>query len=76
MVLAARGLSNHRIAAHLRIASATVERHLANAYQKVGARSRREAARTALKEQWIGLREINQAAPSSDKTGPDGASGG
>jgi DNA-binding NarL/FixJ family response regulator len=76
LVLAARGLSNDRITAHLRIASAAVKRHLANVYQKVGVRSRSEAVRTALQEQWIGLREITHAAPSSDKTGPDGASGG
>jgi DNA-binding NarL/FixJ family response regulator len=76
LVLAARGLSNHQIARELRLAEATVKRHLANVYQKIGVRSRNEAVRTALMEQWIGLSEITEAVPSSHGSGPDGASGG
>jgi len=56
LVLAARGLSNDRIAEHLHLAPATVKRHLANIYLKIGVGSRSEAVRTALMEQWIGLR--------------------
>src|SRR5215203_6607468 len=48
VVLAARGLSNHQIATDLHLSEATVKRHLANVYQKIGVRSRSEAVRTAL----------------------------
>ncbi len=67
LVLAARGHSNDSIAAEMHLAPATVKRHLANLYQKIGVRSRSEAVRTALMEQWIGLSEI---------TSPDGSSEG
>ena len=62
LVLAARGLSNHQIATELNLAEATVKRHLANIYEKVGVRSRSEAVRMALMEQWIGIGEITEAA--------------
>src|SRR5215213_10927720 len=62
VVLAARGLSNHQIATELNLSEATVKRHLANVYQKIGVRSRSEAVRTALMEQWIGIGEITEAA--------------
>jgi DNA-binding NarL/FixJ family response regulator len=65
LVLAARGLSNEEIARELSLALATVKRHLANVYQKVGVRSRSEAVRMALMEQWIGLGEIVEAARSN-----------
>ncbi len=55
VVLAARGLSNQRIAENLHLSEATVKRHLANVYQKIGVGSRSEAVRMALMEQWIGL---------------------
>jgi DNA-binding NarL/FixJ family response regulator len=61
VVLAARGLSNDQIARELNLAPATVKRHLANVYAKIGVRSRSEAVRTALMEQWIGLSEITSA---------------
>jgi DNA-binding NarL/FixJ family response regulator len=63
VVLAARGLPNARIAEELHVAEATVKRHLANIYEKVGVHSRTEVVRTALVEQWIGIHEI--AAPAS-----------
>jgi DNA-binding NarL/FixJ family response regulator len=50
VVLAARGLSNHQIATELNLSEATVKRHLANVYQKIGVQSRSEAVRTALME--------------------------
>jgi len=68
LVLAARGLSNEQIAEELVIAPTTVKRHLANIYQKIGVRSRSEAVRRALTEQWIGIGEITEAA-DSDGTG-------
>jgi DNA-binding NarL/FixJ family response regulator len=70
VVLIARGLSNRQIATELRLSEATVKRHLANVYQKIGVRSRSEAVRTALMEQWIGLGEITSSATSSN--GHDG----
>ena len=69
VILAARGLSNRRIAQGLHISEATVKRHLANIYQKVGVRSRNDAVRTALVEQWIGIHEIT-------RVDGDGSSGG
>ena len=72
LVLAARGLSNERIASHLHLAPSTVKRHLANIYLKIGVRSRSEAVRMALMEQWIGLSEITQEASSRDGSSPDG----
>ena len=61
LVQAARGLSNAQIAQEMYLAEATVKRHLANVYEKVGVSSRTEAVRMALTEQWIGLREITHA---------------
>src|SRR5918997_3433377 len=55
VVLTARGLSNHQIATELDLSEATIKRHLANVYAKIGVGSRSEAVRTALMEQWIGL---------------------
>jgi DNA-binding NarL/FixJ family response regulator len=72
VVLAARGLSNRLIAKELHISEATVKRHLANAYEKVGVRSRTEVVRKALMEQWIGIHEI----VSADGDGSSAGSGG
>jgi DNA-binding NarL/FixJ family response regulator len=73
VVLAARGLSNHQIATDLHLSEATVKRHLANVYQKIGVRSRSEAVRTALMEQWIGIHDITSSSSASD--GSSGGSG-
>ncbi len=62
LVLAARGLPNARIADELNISEATVKRHLANVYGKIGVRSRSEAVRMALMEQWIGIGEITSSS--------------
>jgi DNA-binding NarL/FixJ family response regulator len=66
LVLVARGFSNHQIATQIHISEATVKRHLANLYQKIGVRSRGDAVRTALAEQWIGFHEIISADSDSD----------
>ena len=66
LVLAARGLSNSQIAWELHLSDATVKRHLANIYQKIGVSSRNEAVRTALVEQWIGIHEITSASADGD----------
>jgi len=61
VVLAARGLSNRLIGEELHVSEATVKRHLANVYAKIGVNSRSEAVRMALMEQWIGLGEITSS---------------
>ena len=72
IVLAARGLPNSQIAGELHVAEATVKRHLANIYQKIGVRSRNEAVRTALVEQWIGIHDITSANGDSSRDGQGG----
>jgi DNA-binding NarL/FixJ family response regulator len=58
VLLAARGLSNHQIATSLSLSEATVKRHLANVYLKMGVGSRGEAAREALMREWITIEEV------------------
>jgi DNA-binding NarL/FixJ family response regulator len=65
LLLAARGLSNGRIARSLHVAEATVKRHLANVYEKMGVGSRGEAARQALLKDWITIEEI-KGPPTGD----------
>ncbi len=70
LILAARGLSNGRIASALYLAEGTVKRHLANVYQKMGVRSRGEAAREALLRDWITIEEITvEEITEEDETG-------
>ncbi len=69
LLLAARGLSNGRIASSLHIFEATVKRHLANVYEKMGVGSRGEAAREALMRDWITIGEITAEETSEDETG-------
>jgi DNA-binding NarL/FixJ family response regulator len=57
-VLTARGLPNEHIASSLHLAEATVKRHLANVYIKMGVHSRGEASREALSREWITIEEI------------------
>lgn len=66
--LAARGLSNRQIAHHLRLAEATIKRHLANLYPKMDVHSRGEATRKALELGWVSLRDVAQNGqdPSED----------
>ena len=68
VVLAARGLPNRLIAKELFISEGTVKRHLANVYEKIGVRSRNEAVRKAIVEQWIGIHEITSASADGDGT--------
>jgi DNA-binding NarL/FixJ family response regulator len=77
VVLAARGLSNRIMAEELFISEATVKRHLANIYQKIGVRSRNDAVRKAITEQWIGIHEITAADGDGDgpPESPDGSRG-
>jgi DNA-binding NarL/FixJ family response regulator len=71
VVLVARGFSNRQVARELHISEATVKRHLANIYEKIGVGSRSDAVRTALAEQWIGFHEI----VSADSDGHDDSGG-
>ena len=65
LLLAARGLSNRQIATTLTISEATVKRHLANLYSKMGVGSRSEATRKALSEGWITARDMTREVGSS-----------
>jgi DNA-binding NarL/FixJ family response regulator len=76
LVLAGRGLSNRRIAEKLHLAEATVKRHLANVYEKIGVHSRTGATRKAMIEEWVGLREIIQEPPSAAGPGRNDTPGG
>jgi DNA-binding NarL/FixJ family response regulator len=58
VLLAARGLSNYQIATSLHLSEATVKRHLANIYPRIGVSSRGEAVRMALSKEWISPRDI------------------
>jgi DNA-binding NarL/FixJ family response regulator len=58
LLMVARGMSNQQIAVALHISEATVKRHLANIYPKIGVSSRGEAVRKALSEEWISARDI------------------
>lgn len=58
LILLARGLSNHQIASSLYLSQATVKRHLANIYIKMGVHSRGEAMREALQKEWITIEEV------------------
>ena len=69
LLLAARGLSNGRIASSLHVAEATVKRHLANVYEKMGVGSRGEASREALLRDWITIEEIKGPAPGDGRAG-------
>jgi DNA-binding NarL/FixJ family response regulator len=76
VVLAARGLSNRLIARELNLSEATIKRHLANVYLKIGVGSRSEAVRMALMEQWIGIRDITHADLDGSSGGSSGGSDG
>jgi len=67
LLLAARGLSNHQIAAKVYLAEGTVKRHLTNTYHKMGVASRSEATRMALYEEWITIHDV-----TDDLDGPEG----
>ena len=60
VLLASRGLSNRGISRALHLSEATVKRHLANIYPKIGVASRGEAAQKALLEDWITIEAITE----------------
>ncbi|MDQ5810317.1 MAG: response regulator transcription factor [Actinomycetota bacterium] len=64
LLLAARGLSNRQISTTLTISEATVKRHLANLYAKMGVGSRSEATSKALSEGWLTARDLTRETAS------------
>jgi DNA-binding NarL/FixJ family response regulator len=60
LLMVARGMSNQQIAVSLHLSEATIKRHLANIYPRIGVSSRGEAVRKALSRNWISAREITQ----------------
>ena len=64
LLQAARGSSNNQAARTLHLSEATVKRHLANIYAKLGVGSRGEATRRALYEGWISAHEVVRGAPN------------
>jgi len=67
LLLVARGLSNRQISRTLNVAEATVKRHLANLYPKMGVSSRGEATRKALSEGWISSRDVTRVEEGEDR---------
>jgi DNA-binding NarL/FixJ family response regulator len=58
LLMVARGMSNHQIAISLHLSEATIKRHLANIYPRIGVSSRGEAVRKALSNRWITALDI------------------
>jgi DNA-binding NarL/FixJ family response regulator len=65
LVMVARGMSNQQIAVSLHLSEATIKRHLANIYPKIGVSSRGEAVRMALSKEWISPRDITNGETES-----------
>ena len=60
LLMVARGMSNQQIANSLYLSEATVKRHLANIYPRIGVSSRGEAVRMALSKAWITPSDITE----------------
>ena len=60
LLMVARGMSNQQIAISLYLSEATVKRHLANIYPRIGVSSRGEAVRMALSKGWITPRDMTE----------------
>jgi DNA-binding NarL/FixJ family response regulator len=71
LLQAARGMSNQQIAASLHLSEATVKRHLANTYNKIGVSSRTEATQKALAEGWISSFELSEGQENESEGRPD-----
>jgi len=66
LLMVARGMSNQQIATSLHLSEATIKRHLANIYPRIGVSSRGEAVRKALSERWISARDITGGETRED----------
>ncbi len=60
LLLAARAMSNGRIASHLHISEGTVKRHLTNIYAKLGVSSRADAVKKSLTSGLITFRDLSE----------------
>lgn len=58
LLLAARAMSNNRIASYLHISEGTVKRHFTNIFAKLGASSKADAIQKALKSRLITFRDL------------------
>jgi ATP/maltotriose-dependent transcriptional regulator MalT len=58
LLMVARGMSNHQIAVSLYLSEATIKRHLADIYPRIGVSFRGEAVRKALSKEWISTSDI------------------
>jgi DNA-binding NarL/FixJ family response regulator len=65
LLMVARGMSNYQIAISLHLSEATIKRHLANIYPRIGVSSRGEAVRKALSKKWISARDITNGVVQS-----------
>jgi DNA-binding NarL/FixJ family response regulator len=65
LLMVARGMSNQQIAVSLHLSEATIKRHLANIYPRIGVSSRGEAVRKALSKKWISTRDITNGEVQS-----------
>ena len=59
------------MAASLHLSEATVKRHLANTYGKIGVNCRTEAAQKALANGWISSFELSENYEGESKGRPD-----
>lgn len=65
LLLASRGMSNRQIANSVHLAEGTVKRHLADTYKKMNVNSRGEAAKKALREEWITISDVTEEEEDS-----------
>jgi DNA-binding CsgD family transcriptional regulator len=72
----ARGLSNRLIAEEVHLAEATVKRHLAVIYPKLGVNRRGEAVARGVAEGWLALGDIASMGLGEEDGASDGASDG
>lgn len=68
LLLASRGMSNRQIANSVHLAEGTVKRHLADTFKKMDVRSRGEAARKALREEWITISDVTAGEPEEEES--------
>ena len=69
LLLASRGMSNRQIATSVHLAEGTVKRHLADTFKKMNVGSRGEAARKALREEWITISDVTAGEPKEERSG-------